>query len=159
MKTVQIVIDGLIDTTTITCPHCAHSKSIPNAKLREFNRPLRVKCACGQVFALSPNHRRFTRLPVKLSGQLATQTSNPTLLQITIVNLSLSGVGFKAPGMAFQVGQTFSLTFQLDDAANTAIAEDVVIRSTRHDVIGAEFVNQDTYNFDLDFYMMDKRGS
>ena len=157
MKTVQIVINGLVDTTTITCPHCARSKSVPNAKLREFDRPLKVKCSCGQVFALSPNHRRFIRVAVDLDGQLSTHDSPSILAKVKVVDLSLSGVGFKAPGAAFEVGQTLALTFYLDDAAKTPITEDVVIQNMRGDVVGAEFVNQDTYNFDLDFYLMDKR--
>lgn len=157
MKTIHVAIEGLVDTTTISCPYCAHSKAVPNIKLRQFDRPLRVKCTCGQVFALSLNHRRFTRKAVNLTGHLSSPSSRSTQAQITIVDLSLSGVGFKAPGVTLEEGQTFILTFYLDNEAKTAVTEDIVVRHIRGDLIGAEFVNQDTYNFDLDFYMMDRR--
>jgi hypothetical protein len=157
MKTMHIAIEGLVDTTTISCPHCANSRAVPNVKLREFGRPLKVKCTCGQVFALSLNHRKFRRKAVHLNGHLLSQSSHSTLAQVTIVNISLNGVGFKAPGMTLDIGQAFTLTFYLDDEAKTPVTEDIVIRNLRSEVIGAEFVNQDTYNFDLDFYMMDPR--
>ena len=154
MKTVLILLENLTQTTTVTCPHCGKSKEFPNLQLSKIKPPLRAKCSCSQVFELDINRRRFDRKPVELPGQLFARTPDAVPMDIVIVDLSVGGIGFVSPDLELREGQICTVIFKLDDATQTAVTEDVIVRNIRGNAVGAEFVTNGGYNFDLDFYLM-----
>jgi hypothetical protein len=98
--------------------------------------------------------RRFERKAVQMSGALLDQQTQVNLATVTILDLSLGGVGFVSPQRAIKMEERFTLIFRLDDDCRTTIREDIVVRSvTDSQHVGAEFLYQEHYNFDLDFYL------
>ena len=83
-------------------------------------------------------------------------TSHKKLATINITSLSVEGIGFRVKGMKPQVGDTFTVAFSLDDEAETAIVDDVVICNIVSGTVGAKFLARNGYNPDIDFYLMDE---
>ncbi len=154
MKTVQLFLNDLESTSTVTCPYCQKSKLFPNEQLRELNHALRAKCSCSQVFELVVNRRYFPRKDVWLEGELFPQGSQERIAEIIVTSLSVGGVGFTTNGITPQVSDIYTISFSLDDDTRTTVREDIIVRNLRDAIIGAEFIGQGSYNFDLDFYLM-----
>ncbi len=154
MKTIQLFLNDLAETSNVTCPYCEQSKSIPNAQLRILNHALRAKCSCENIFELVVNRRCFPRKGVRFPGELFLQGGSERLAEIVVTSLSVGGVGFLVEDIAPQVGDVFTISFDLDDHDDTRVHEDIVVRNLRGGVTGAEFIGKGTYNFDLDFYLM-----
>ncbi len=154
MQTIQIFLNDLAETSKVTCPYCDKSKSIPNTQLRALNHALRAKCVCENVFEVVINRRCFPRKEVRFEGELFLQGASEKLSQVVVTSLSVGGIGFCVENLKPQVGDVFTISFRLDDDNHTAVHEDIVVRNLRSDVTGAEFIEQGSYNFDLDFYLM-----
>ncbi len=154
MKTVQIFLNDLAETSKVTCPYCEKSKSIPNTQLRALNHALRAKCICENVFELVVNRRCFPRKEVRFEGELFLQGAREQLAEIVIISLSVGGIGFLADNLSPQIGDVYTVFFRLDDHSQTIVHEDIVVRNLRGGITGAEFCEQGSYNFDLDFYLM-----
>lgn len=154
-KIIHILIDDRLESSTITCPHCDRQKTIPNEQLCKADRPLRVKCSCHNVFALVTNRRRFQRRMVKFTGDMMACTSHKKLASINITSLSVEGIGFRVQDLEPQIGDTFTVAFSLDDAAKTAIVDEIVIFNVNRGSVGAKFLARNGYNPEIDFYLMD----
>lgn len=154
-KTIHILIDDYTEHSTITCPHCDRQKTIPNEQLCKGGRSLRVKCSCQNVFALVTNRRRFQRRDVNFIGDMMVSASHKRLAAINIISLSIEGLGFRAEALELQVGDTFTVAFSLDNAAETAIVDEIVICNIHNGMVGAKFLARNGYNPEIDFYLMD----
>jgi hypothetical protein len=55
--------------------------------------------------------------------------------------------------LAAERGDVFELIFTLDNAEHSVLEEEIVVRRTAGNYLGAEFRNKYTYNFELDFYI------
>jgi hypothetical protein len=142
-------------TTCLTiCQQCGQKVTLQIAELQASNNALTVTCICGHEMRLTRERRHFERKVVHLSGVLLVHKTHKRLTEVNILNLSLGGVGFVAPQHDIQVDERFTLCFHLDDACHTRIQEDIVVRNvTGPQIIGAEFLSEGRYNFDLDFYL------
>jgi hypothetical protein len=154
MESVQIILDDLAGTSKVTCPYCEKSKFIPNAQLRVLNHALRAKCTCNNVFELTVNRRCFPRKAVRFKGELFFQGTRESAAPIVVTSLSVGGLGFLVEGLPLQVGDVFTISFCLDDEVKTTVHEDIVVCNVQGHVAGAEFIEQGSYNADLDFYLM-----
>jgi hypothetical protein len=85
------------------------------------------------------NLRHFQRHQVDFTGDLMTCASHKKLATIHITSLSVDGIGFRSQHLKPKVGETFTVAFSLDDAAETAIVDDIVIRNVTDNQIGAKF--------------------
>lgn len=106
------------------------------------------------MFELVVNRRYFPRKDVRFEGELFVQGSQERIAAVTVSSISVGGIGFVADDIAPQVGDVYTISFHLDDDRGTTVYEDIVVRNLRGEVVGAEFVGQGSYNFDLDFYLM-----
>jgi hypothetical protein len=154
MEIVQIILNDLEGTSKITCPYCEKSKLIPNAQLRVLNHALKAKCTCNNIFELMVNRRNFPRKAVRFEGELFFQGTRESVAPIVITSLSVGGLGFMAEGLRLQVGDIFTISFCLDDGVKTTVHEDIRVCNVQSGVAGAEFIEQGSYNSDLDFYLM-----
>ncbi|ETW94728.1 PilZ domain-containing protein [Candidatus Entotheonella palauensis] len=155
-KTIHILIDDRSESSAITCPHCGRKKTIPNEQLCKSDRPLRVKCSCQNVFALVTNRRRFQRRDVNFTGDMMQCTSHKRLAVIDITSLSVEGIGFRAQDIELQVGDTFTVAFNLDDDSETTIVDEIVVCNINQGTVGAKFMARNGYNPEIDFYLMDE---
>ena len=54
----------------------------------------------------------------------------------------------------FNVGQRYEVAFVLADPQRTIVLEDIVLTRLESPSVGAAFFPPDTYNHDLDFYLV-----
>ena len=52
-----------------------------------------------------------------------------------------------------------NIMFTLDDSSDSTIREEIIVRRVNGKNIGAEFFDQEKYNFELDFYIMSQISS
>jgi predicted Zn finger-like uncharacterized protein len=144
----------------VTCVHCGVKYPINMSNYTDHHlgaKALKVKCSsCKKVFHIKFDFRRYHRIDVNISGKIAPIHAREKKLDITIVSLSVGGVGFTVNDEFFwNIDDIFEITFQLDDD-NAIICEEISIKHSNGYFIGAEFYYNDRYNYELDFYIMSK---
>ena len=139
----------------ITCPNCEKKKIINVASYRIVKKPIKVKCYCGYNFSVVLEHRRYHRRNVTIPGKLFQIQSKKEFDDILIKSISVTGIGFEIKSLRnIKVGDTFEIAFTLNDNFNSAVREQIVVKRVQGNVIGAEFLDKDKYNYALDFYVM-----
>jgi len=74
---------------------------------------------------------------------------------ILIKSISVTGIGFETKSLrGIKVGDAFEIAFLLKDSFDSAVRESIVVRRVQGSFIGAEFLEKDKYNYELDFYVM-----
>ncbi|MEE8302195.1 MAG: hypothetical protein V3S24_07150 [Candidatus Tectomicrobia bacterium] len=138
----------------ITCPKCSKMKTITATPQLLTKRAIKVKCSCGHSFSVSLDYRRFFRRNVEIPGVLYQVGSTEILCNVTITSLSISGVGFTTKSLHnIYINSAFEIEFKLDDDSDATIREAIAIRRINGLHVGAEFSEQEKYNYELDFYM------
>ena len=138
------------------CGACGERVALPKDQLAQAKQQLSVTCTCGHVTNMARGRRRFKRKVVELSGKIFDRSTHECLARVTVVDVSLTGVGLIAEDIDIDVGRTFILAFRLDDEFQTMIQEIIVVRNLRPpNRAGAEFTSSksNSYNFHLDFYI------
>lgn len=154
MRTREILsMDGKT-TGTIACRQCGRSKQVNLFRFLHITKDVKVRCPCGTVFDVFFEKRTFRRKQVQLDGTIWTHPSRERLGPLTITSLSMRGVGFLTPLEDLAVGAIYTLTFVLDDVYQSWVEDDIIIRHQRHQIYGAQFVDDDQYRHSLDFYLM-----
>lgn len=143
------------DTYRITCQHCGNHTELRHDQLPRRHRKLTITCDCGHVFKVVCDRRRDERKAVRIEGYLFAVGTKEQRGDITIVDLSVSGIQFVTELPDIEVGDPFTVGFFLDDASAAWIEQDIIVRSIQDPhLVGAEFSNPDLYSVDLDFYLM-----
>jgi hypothetical protein len=128
----------------ITCPNYHIAK-----------KPIKVKCRCGYNFSIILEHRRYHRRSVTIPGKLFQISSKKEVDDILIKSLSVTGIGFEMKSLpAMKVGDSFEIVFTLDDNFESSVREQITIKRVKGNFVGAEFLDKDSYNYELDFYVM-----
>jgi hypothetical protein len=126
----------------------------PKSRNLLTKKAIKVKCTCGHAFSVALDYRSYFRKNVKLPGTLHRISSDEALSDITITSLSVSGIGFETTSLRhIYINSDFEVEFKLDDNSHTVIRERICIKRISGLTVGAEFTEQDSYNFDLDFYI------
>jgi hypothetical protein len=153
--TIHILIEDRSKNSAVTCPYCDRETTVPNEQFFEGDRSFRVTCSCHNSFVLIANRRRFQRHDVNLSGDIMVCTSHKRLATIRIKSISVEGIGFCVHNFEPRVGDTYTIAFSLDDAAGTAIVDDIAICNVNNDMVGAKFLASHDYNPEIDYYLME----
>ena len=143
----------------VTCPKCGITRAVnlTHYKGDLGGKILKVKCAaCATVVHVRFDFRRHHRVAVRLPGTLLQCGTKHVLASLTVMSLSVSGVGFTlSTPLPIRSGEHYDIIFFLDDANHTLIFETIVIRRVEDREMGAEFYLEDLYHSALDFYLMD----
>jgi len=124
----------------------------------------KVHCgACGRVFRLIFDSRRHIRIPTSLPGTLlpCTPQDAPDELShklggtaITVTSLSTGGIGFRTQTpVSCTIGDRYHVIFALPDTNHALIGEDIVIRRSGLQGVGAAFCRPPGSNPALDWYI------
>ncbi|MDH3602413.1 MAG: PilZ domain-containing protein [Candidatus Tectomicrobia bacterium] len=143
------------DSCSILCTRCGKGIHLRRDDYQYLPNPFKIKCGCGDITPLELERRREVRTPVELTGTLYTAITHEFLGTLQIIDLSSQGVGFITPFPDLKVGETYTITFVLDDAERTCIEEDIVVWHAHiGHIAGAEFVTPELDPFALDVYLM-----
>ena len=154
METVKVVFSGSEATYEVACQSCGRKKMLRHEQLRHLRNQVRVKCGCGVIFDLVFERRRFYRKKVQLDAQLFDVDSGQKVDDVTLVTISVGGIGFVSLLNDLKPGDKFRVKFCLDSDSEILVDEEIAVCSIIKGVVGAEFTRHDYYNFDLDFYLM-----
>jgi len=143
----------------VICMHCGVKRPINMSSYTDRyigGKSLKVKCsACGKVFHVKFDFRRYHRINVNLLGKILCLPARKELGNIIIVSLSINGIGFiMSNSNTIKINDIYEIIFYLDDDNHSIICEEVIVRRTNGPFVGAEFYHSDRYNYDLDFYIM-----
>ena len=138
----------------IICPVCNKARTVNVSSHRIPQKPIKVRCACSATFNILLEYRKYHRKKVKFQGKLMDVVSHAVLHEITVMSLSVTEIGFEIHvPYNFRINDRFTVEFTLDDDLDSVVQEDIVVRRITGNSIGAEFSDQDKYNFELDFYI------
>ena len=154
MQIIKIYVNNA-NEGEIVCPKCEKTKTIHLSNDRIPQKPIRVKCNCGYSFSIVLEYRKYYRKTVSIPGKLVHIQTGEDIAKIVVTSLSVVGVGFevKSTGSVTANG-VYYIVFTLDDSLESAIREAIVVKRVSGSNIGAEFCDQEKYNYELDFYIM-----
>ena len=131
------------DRVAFLCPHCKRPFHISVGEYKNIKRELAIRCSCNEQFRLLLNFRRFRRKNVILVGEaknLSMHKSPWTVM--TIVNLSMGGLRFRVlEPINIQKGDKVRVRFTLDNPQEEMIDKEVIVRNTRDNECGCEFMS------------------
>lgn len=130
----------------ITCPECLHEKQMDVSRFCKSGNAVKLKCTCrcGHHFNVLLERRKHIRRAVDLEGQL---TVGSERWQIRVADISRLGLKLKVPEeIAVEVGTKVTVSFRLDDSANSSVTKDVKVSSVHGLEIGVEFLSHDHYD-------------
>lgn len=136
----------------IICPACGFIKTVDSRKVRIPKKPITTRCPCGHVFSFQIELRQYHRKSVDLLGSCE-NTSEKEMGRIRIRDLSMGGIGFfiLSP-MVISEGDSLRLQFELDDARQTPLIRNAVVKFVLGDTIGASFTGT-WFDKDFAFYL------
>jgi hypothetical protein len=142
----------------IRCLSCGVKRLM---KLDKYADPIggktfKVKCGtCQRVFDVRFEFRCHARINTQLPGKLLHRGARDVFETITVTSLSAGGMGFVLQHpRPCQIGERYEVRFVLPDTQRTLVMEDIVITRLEGTSVGAAFSPPDTYNHDLDFYLV-----
>jgi hypothetical protein len=174
----QKIYIGKNNLVTILCPRCGKGSEIDTTPYIRSKSSARItlkfkcpSCDCGHksckdckesnctngntnVFQLE--RRKFFRKEVGLAGILFDRDGNKHPIRI----LDLSRTGVKMTRLSTRpitVGQHLVIEFTLDDAKQSQIKKEIIIRSTEDKLVAGEFTDIESYSHDdkmIGFYLM-----
>ena len=136
-------------TAVITCPHCGRQKEVGVDSFKEHKFKFKIKCACQNIFTAQIEFRQRVRKNTYLRGTYTNLTQEKVSGEITVKNLSVSGLEFATYDIQnFNVGDEVLVEFNLDDDRHSEVRREVIVRQVRKNSIGCEFT--ETGNIALD---------
>ena len=155
MAETQKIYVGTNNNATLLCPHCGTSKTANVEKLKNRGDPLRIRCTCRKAFSVTFEFRKAHRKETNLAGHYCRLSAREDWLGMTVRNISLTGIGFETLSPhGLGKGDEIRVRFTLDDAKQSEIERDVIVRVVKDKYIGGEFSDPNLYDKTLGFYLM-----
>lgn len=141
----------------IVCPKCNLEKEIDIKSIPDkSHRLIRAECSrCSHSFNVSFDFRKYYRKPTNLSGFIFDSSTQESLGEIKVTDVSLIGVGFSA-NAEFKKNSILKIRFYLDDDSSTEIENEIIIESVRDGYYGSRFVNVNVSDTVLNRYILSK---
>ena len=156
METIEINVNGQ-SRITVLCPHCEIPFHISPWEYKNDNREVAISCDCSKQFRLLLNFRRFHRRNVILVGEAINLSMHDgTWTVMTIMNLSMGGLRFKVlEPIDIQKGDKIRVRFTLDSPQEEVVDKEVIVRNTRDNEFGCEFMSLADDQDELRLYLFE----
>ncbi|ETW93808.1 MAG: hypothetical protein ETSY2_50785 [Candidatus Entotheonella gemina] len=140
-------------TGLLRCDHCQRTNTVMAAASQE--EAIEIQCACGMVYRVILDSRKFDRKPANLPGFYVDQNDDTKTGTIVVENISFGGLRFRTTSpQNVTYDDLLYIQFTLDDDSQTLIWEKVRVHYVNNDVVGAEFMDLDKFNKSLASYLM-----
>ncbi len=142
MERIQVNVND-DNRVTFLCPHCKRPFHISVGEYKNIKHNLSIRCSCKGEFRLLLNFRRFNRKKVILVGEAKNLSMHEsTWTVMTILNLSMGGLRFKVlDPINMQKGDKIRVRFTLDSAQEEVVDRQVIVRNSRDNEFGCEFMS------------------
>lgn len=129
-----------------SCPKCFKERQMDVSQFSSAQREVKIKCVCSckHEFSVILERRKHIRRQVDLEGLLLYQQDAWPVKIIDISRLGLLVV--TQENLELAPGQKIVLEFGLDDAAQSRVTKDLIVRSSVGKEIRVEFMSQDHYD-------------
>jgi hypothetical protein len=143
------------DTVKITCPKCGLAKIFDAGEFRAPYRGIKAKCSCGNIFRCTVEFRCYYRKAVNLSGTFLNKATGYEGV-LSIESISLGGMDFSnlSPEVNINNDDMLDVSFYLDDDNNTFVQREVRVKSVDSETIRAVFLQTQSYDKELGFYLL-----
>jgi len=147
------------NTVEIKCPYCQTSKIVPVEKLKNPKEVIKVRCVCRKIFYAVLEFRKMNRKGTQLKGRYVNQSRENDKGGMLVNNISMNGIGFYTVNShKIEKDNILNVDFKIDDAQKTFMSREVIVRrvvkGSKFDHVGAEYVNIAEYDKYLDFYLL-----
>jgi hypothetical protein len=155
VATQEIFIGGK-SHAVIMCLKCGREKTLDVSKLKGLSKQVRVKCSCGFTFEVVFEKRAHYRKKTQLPGQYSKVCLNGYPDDMIVINISRTGLGLETFGTGgTKEGDVLKVEFRLDNATETLIKAEIVVRNVNGRYIGGEFcLIEEHAKRTLGFYLM-----
>lgn len=143
-----IIIDSL-DTARFSCPECSRIKTMQLSchKLKKKTTPVKCRCKCGHHFMVTLEKSIESTHRTKLSGTFIARGETGCSGKIIIKKLNSKGIMLKTNiEQNIIPGLKLLLEFVLDDAKQSIVRKEVVVRAKNGKYLSAEFTAQEHYD-------------
>ena len=135
---------------TFLCPQCQKTFKKDLTEIINHHKKIRFKCKCpcGYSFPVLLERRVYEIKNTDLTGAFI-HDKKKIRGAINIKNVSLGGLGFElTSNYLISTGDIVLVRFNLDDAFNTLISKEALIRKMINRYVGAEFLEK-TWKHDI----------
>jgi hypothetical protein len=136
------------------CPHCGHQREV-HVSLFKNKRLLSIRCC--KSFRIQVESRKTVRKQTRLIGNYKHSDQKNGKSKIVIHDISLHGVSFSCLDFPYNPGDEITVEFELEDEYQTLIQKEAIVRNIRGNIIGCEFVVNDTssvYDAPLGYFVV-----
>ena len=139
----------------LICPKCGLAKIANVAKFKSRKDPLKIRCKCASTFSVTFEFRRAHRKETNLKGYYCGLPACKNWHSMTVRNISQTGIGFSTViSHDLTKGSEVKVKFKLDDAKQSEIKKDVIVRVVKDNYLGCEFKDTAAFDKALGFYLM-----
>ena len=136
------------DTASFICPKCHATKEANVSKYKKMatSVTLKVKCPCGNVYAVTLERRKHYRKETKFPGKFTFTplAGNDQKGPMTVLDISKGGLKFKMLSTPiFQNGDIIEVEFNLDNKNKTHIKKQVYVRNIMDNFVNVQFCSFD----------------
>jgi hypothetical protein len=156
IKTVYI---SSTNHATFTCPECEATKTVDVTRYAQMDQTVRVKskCSCGNTWTSVLEKRKVYRKGVRLPGIFTHIVDNNPVEKgsMEVTDISAGGLKIKIlEPVDLRTNDKLRVEFQLDDARQTQISKDVLVKNIDGVYIGVAFSRAESDDPALGFYLM-----
>ncbi|MBU1196372.1 MAG: PilZ domain-containing protein [Proteobacteria bacterium] len=129
-----------------SCPACGKERKMDVSKFSAAQKQVKIKCVCSckHEFSVVLERRKHVRRKVDLEGLLTFQNDT---WPVRIMDISRLGLLISIPEeLELATGQKIVVTFKLDDATQSRVEKELIVRSVVGKEIGVQFLSQDHYD-------------
>jgi hypothetical protein len=117
---------------------------------------IELQSACGMIYRISLDSRRFDRKLVNFPGSYTDQHDKSKTGTFIVENIAFGGLRFRITSQISNVtyNDLLDIQFTLDDKVQTLIREKVRVHYVHHESVGAEFMDLNELNREIASYLM-----
>jgi hypothetical protein len=156
IKTVYI---SSTNHVTFTCPECEATKTVDVTRYAQMDQTVKVKskCGCGNTWTSVLEKRKVYRKGVSLLGTFTHIVDNHPVVKgsMEVTDISAGGLKIKMlEPVDLRMNDKLRVEFKLDDARQTLISKNVLVKNIDGVYIGLAFSRAEADDPALGFYLM-----
>ncbi|NOX32113.1 MAG: hypothetical protein GXP56_00025 [Deltaproteobacteria bacterium] len=144
----KILIDSL-DTARLACPECNREKSmqLSGYNIKRQNTKVKCRCRCGHTYMVILEKKIEPAQDTQLLGTFRSSGSIKCSGKMIIKKLNSKGLMLKTNiEQSILPGLRLFLEFVLDDAKQSIVQKEVVVKAKKGKYLSAEFTSDDHYD-------------
>ncbi|MBU1340036.1 MAG: hypothetical protein KKE44_12865 [Proteobacteria bacterium] len=144
----QILIDSL-DTARFACPQCQRGKimQLSEYDIKRQSTKVRCKCRCGHTYMVILEKKIESIQKTQLLGTFISKGSIKCSGKMIIKKLNSKGIMLKTNiEQNIWPGLKLFLEFVLDDAKQSIVKKEVVVKAKKGKYLSAEFISDEHYD-------------